>query len=145
MNILWPWNRQRFFKQVTKSFNPTGKIDNLDCVQNSYSGTSLVAQWVRIHLPIQGVRVRALVWEDPTCHRATKPVGHNCWACALEPTSHNYWACMPQLLKPALLEPVLHKRSHCNEKPAHCKEEWPPLAAAREGLHAATKTQHSQK
>ena len=30
----------------------------------------------------------------------------------------------PQLLKPAHLEPVLrNKRSHCNEKPTHHKEE----------------------
>ena len=39
--------------------------------------TSLVAQWLRICLPMQGTRVRALVWEDPTCLRATKPVHHN--------------------------------------------------------------------
>ena len=39
--------------------------------------TSLVAQWLRIHLPMQGTWVRALVWEDPTCHGATKPVRHN--------------------------------------------------------------------
>ena len=39
---------------------------------------------------------------------------------------------MPQLLKPARLEPMLHnKRSHCNEKPAHHNEEQPPLAATR--------------
>ena len=38
---------------------------------------SLVAQWSRIRLPMQGTRVRALVREDPTCHRATKPVHHN--------------------------------------------------------------------
>ena len=31
-------------------------------------GTSLVAQWLRIRLPMQGTRVRALVWEDHTCH-----------------------------------------------------------------------------
>ena len=37
----------------------------------------MVAQWLRIHLPMQGTRVRALVWEDPTRHRATKPVHHN--------------------------------------------------------------------
>ena len=30
-------------------------------------GTSLVAQWLRIHLPVQGTWVRALVREDPTC------------------------------------------------------------------------------
>ena len=40
-------------------------------------GTSLVAQWLRIRLPMQGTQVRALVWEDPTCCRATKPVHHN--------------------------------------------------------------------
>ena len=38
---------------------------------------SLVAHWLRTHLPKQGTRVRALVWEDPTCCRATKPMGHN--------------------------------------------------------------------
>ena len=30
-------------------------------------GTSLVAQWLRILLPMQGTWVRALVGEDPTC------------------------------------------------------------------------------
>ena len=34
------------------------------------------------------------------------------------------WACKPQLLKPMRLEPVLrYKRSHCDEKPAHSKED----------------------
>ena len=49
---------------------------------------------------MQGTRVRALDQEDPTCHRTTKPVHHNYWACALEPVLHN-------------------KRSHRNEKPTH--------------------------
>ena len=40
-------------------------------------GASLVAQWLRIHLPMQGTRVRALLREDPTCCRATKPMRHN--------------------------------------------------------------------
>ena len=40
-------------------------------------GASLVAQWLRIHLPMQGTQVQALVWEDPTCREATKPVRHN--------------------------------------------------------------------
>ena len=39
--------------------------------------TSLVAQWLRICLPVQGTRVQALVWEDPTCRGANKPVRHN--------------------------------------------------------------------
>ena len=41
------------------------------------NGTSLVAQWLRIRLPMQGTRVQALVREDPTCRGATKPVRHN--------------------------------------------------------------------
>ena len=40
-------------------------------------GASLVAQWLRIRLPMQGTQVRALVREDPTCRGATKPVRHN--------------------------------------------------------------------
>ena len=85
---------------------------------------SLVAQWLRICLPMQGARVWAGAREDLTCRRATNPMHHNYWACALELTCHNYWARMPQLLKAAHLEPVLrNKRSHCNEKPAHCNKE----------------------
>ena len=40
-------------------------------------GASLVAQWLKICLPMQGTQVRALVWEDPTCRGATRPVSHN--------------------------------------------------------------------
>ena len=40
-------------------------------------GASLVAQWLRIRLPMQGTWVQALVWVDPTCRGATKPVRHN--------------------------------------------------------------------
>ena len=72
---------------------------------------SMVVQWLRICLPMQETRVRALVREDPTCRRATKPV------------QHNYWVCVPQLLKPVHLEPMLrNKRSHSN-KPSHRNEE----------------------
>ena len=38
---------------------------------------SLVAQWLRICLLMQGTWVQALVWEDPTCRGATRPVSHN--------------------------------------------------------------------
>ena len=40
-------------------------------------GATVVAQWLGIHPPMQETRVQALVWEDPTCHRANKPVRHN--------------------------------------------------------------------
>ena len=105
----------------------------------SFLGTSLVEQWLRVHLLMQGTWVWFLVWEDPTCRAATRPMRHNYWACVLEPLSDNYWVCTPQLLKPARrnywthvlqllkpphLEPMLfNKRIHRNEKPAHHNKE----------------------
>ena len=68
-------------------------------------GASLVAQWLRIRLPMQGAWVRALVQEDPTCHGATKPVHHNYWAHALQPTSRNYWAHVPRARAPQQEKP----------------------------------------
>ena len=41
-------------------------------------GASLVVQWLGVCLPMQGIRVRALVWEDPACRGAAGPVGHGC-------------------------------------------------------------------
>ena len=75
----------------------TNKLIQQSCriqihTQNLVVGTSLVAQWLRICLPVQGTRVRSLVQEDPKCRRATKSVRHNYWAYALESTSHNYWS-----------------------------------------------------
>ena len=80
------------------------KLLDIKIFKISFIGTSLVVQWLRIRLPVQGTRVQAPVHEDPTCHGATKPVHHNYWACALEPVLHN-------------------KRSYCNEKPAHRNKE----------------------
>ena len=48
----------------------------------------------------------SLIWEDRTCHGATKPTHHNDWACALGPRSCNCWAHVLQLPKPA------HPRAH---------------------------------
>ena len=42
-----------------------------------HSRASLVAPWLRIHLPRQETQVQSLIWEDPTWHEATKPLGHN--------------------------------------------------------------------
>ena len=51
-------------------------------------GASLVVQWLKIRLPMQGTQVRALVREDPTCSeqlspRATTPEAQAPRACAL--------------------------------------------------------------
>ena len=45
--------------------------------KNNAFRASLVVQWLRICLPMQGTWVRTLVWEDPTYRGATKPVRHN--------------------------------------------------------------------
>ena len=49
---------------------------DLGCIKTGHRA-SLVAQWLRIRLPTQGTQIRSLVWEDPTCRGATKPVCHN--------------------------------------------------------------------
>ena len=41
------------------------------------SATSLMVQWIRIHLPVQGKGVQYMGWEDNTRLRATKPIHHN--------------------------------------------------------------------
>ena len=93
-------------------------------------GTSLVAQWLRICLPMQGTQVRALVGEDSTCRRANKPVCHNYWTCTLEPASYNYWAREPQLLSLRATTTEAHMpRSHApqKEKPTQweaCAPQW---------------------
>ena len=88
---------------VTKSWT---RLSNWTELNWKYR-TSLVVQWLRIYLALQGTLVQTLVWEHPTCHGATKPV------------RHNYGVLISQLLKPMRLEPMLHnKRSHHNEKPA---------------------------
>ena len=49
------------------------------------------------------------------------------------------WAREPQLLS---LRSATRGRD--SERPTHRDEEWPPLAATREGPRTETKTQHSQ-
>ena len=50
---------------------------NLVSFLKNIIGTSLMAQWLRIRLPMQGTWVRALVQEDLTCCGATKPMRYN--------------------------------------------------------------------
>ena len=42
--------------------------------------TSLVVQWLRIHLPRQEAWIQSLVWEDSTCCGADKPMHHSYWS-----------------------------------------------------------------
>ena len=103
----------------------------------AFIGTSLVAQWLRIHLPMQGTWVQSLVREDPTCHGAAKPVHGNYWACALEPASHNYWS--PHAYSPcsATRETTATRGPHTAMKSSlrspqlekACVQQWRPKAA----------------
>ena len=54
---------------------------------------------------MQGTRVWALVREDPTCRRATKPVRHNYWACATTTEAHTPRAHAPQREATAMRSP----------------------------------------
>ena len=80
--------------------------------------TSLLVQWTSILLPMQGAWIWSLVWENPTCQRATNPLCHNYWACALEPV-------------------FCSKRCSHNDRITYWKEEWSPPAAIRKSPHTA--------
>ena len=85
--LFYSWELIKFLPfQIQKLIFTSNKSGNFRA--------SLVAQWLRICLPMQGTRVRALVWEDPTCRGATKPVSHNYWACASgarAPQQERWW------------------------------------------------------
>ena len=92
--------------------------------QSSTAQTSLVVQWLRIRLPMQGTRVQALVREDHTRRGATKPV------------RHNYWARVPQLLSPCATTTearVPRARAPQQEKPLQweARSPKPRVAPAR--------------
>ena len=62
-----------------------------------------MAQWLRVRLPVQGTRVRALVREDPTCHRVAGLVS--------------------MVAEPVRPEPVLRSgRGRNRERPTYRKE-----------------------
>ena len=81
-------------------------------------GAFLGAQWWGVHLPMQETWVWSLIWEDPTCHRATKPGTCNCWA-------H-----VPQLLKPA----CPRARALHQEQPPQWKPCTPQLESSPHSL-----------
>ena len=83
----------------------------------------LVAQWLRISLPIQGTQAQSLVQKDTTCRKATKPLG-------------------PQLLS---------LRSRAREPQQEKPLQWEALTRQLESspcslkLEKVMKTQHSQR
>ena len=95
--------------------------------------TSLVVQWLRIHLPMQGTWVWSLFQKDPSCHRATKPECHNYWArvlhlqkparsgaCPLQEERPLQWEAQTPRLESSLCSPQREK--------AHTRQ-WRPSTA----------------
>ena len=96
------------------------------------TGTSLVAQGLRIHPPMQETQAWALVREDPTCRGATKPMRHNYWACALEPASHSYWSPRAESLCSTTREATTMRSPCAATKSSPCSlqlEKWRPNVA----------------
>ena len=108
-----------------KLFSPEGRGKmKKDKIKTEAWRASLVVQWLRIRLPMQGTWFKP--WSRKIPHAAEQA-----WApqlLSLRSRAHE-----PQLLKPTKLEPVLcNRRSQHDEKPAHRNEEQLLLAATRE-------------
>ena len=76
--FLEKYNLLRLNQEEIENINrPITSTEIETVIKNLPTGASLVAQWLRVRLPMQGTRVRALAWEDPTCRGATGPVSHS--------------------------------------------------------------------
>ena len=76
--FLERYNPPRLNQEETENMNRPITSNEIETViKNLPTGASLVAQWLRIRLPMQGTWVQALVPEYPTCHGAAGPVSHN--------------------------------------------------------------------
>ena len=60
---------------LVKLLDETLTLD--DTLIENHERNSLVVQWSRIHLAMQGTLVPSLVWKDLTCHGATEPMCHS--------------------------------------------------------------------
>ena len=67
----------KFYANAFENLDEMGKFLEKFPTIKALNRASLVAQWLRICLLMQKTRVRALVWEDPTCRGATRSVSHN--------------------------------------------------------------------
>ena len=110
-------SRRIFEEVITKNF--------WNLIKDNEPRMSLVIRWLRIRLTTQGTRVPSLVWEDPTCCGAAKPLHHNRRA-------HALWS-------------LCFATSKATAMRSTTTGEEAPLAAPREGLYAAVKAQNSHR
>ena len=85
--------------------------------------TSLVVQWVRIHLPVEGTWIQSLIREDSSCLRTSKPMRHNYWTWALGRKSHNCWAPELELLKHVPSRAHAPKQEEPPQREAHTTQQ----------------------
>ena len=97
----------RFFPNYHPSLYPKHLISSIFLIYSGsfkkYLRTSLVFQWLRICLPMQPTPAWSLLWEDPMCRRATKPM-HS------ESVNHN-WRADPT--------PLRQRKPECSQKEKH--------------------------
>ena len=74
---------------------------------------------------MQETWIQSLIQEDPTYCRATKPIHHNYWACALELMLHNekpqQWEAHAPQLESTPCPPQLEKASTQQGRPGKAK------------------------
>ena len=90
-------------------------------------GTSLVVQWLRIHLPIEDM---GFIPSPGRSHVARSKWTHvpQLLSPTLEPTGCNSWACRPQYWSLCARESRCHnRRSHVSEKPCTVMKSSPRL------------------
>ena len=58
------------------ALHPPHTLTSITLVNHMW-GTSLMARWLRIHLPVQETQVPSLIREDATCLGATEPTRHS--------------------------------------------------------------------
>ena len=76
--FLERYNLPRLNQEEIENINRPITSNEIETViKNLPAEASLMAQWLRIHLSVQGTWIPSLVWEDHTCCGATKPVHHN--------------------------------------------------------------------
>ena len=74
------------------------RFNQVNPLKAEFSWTSLVVQWLRIDLPMQGTWVQSLVPEGPVFYGTSKPTHHNPVLRLLKPVIPT--ACAPQQEKP---------------------------------------------
>ena len=98
-----------------------------NCIIKFTSWTSLVIQWIKLQVPVQGTQVPSLVWEDPTCLGATQPVCQSYWALGC-----NYWAHEPRATCLATREATALRSLSLPQLEKAQVQQWRPSAAKKQ-------------